>query len=130
MTDDDAIPVVEHYRGVGLHDEQSPKRLEVVRRAIDKVFEQQEIAELMQIAGDPTWPPEARLLAGAKLKAMHQVAVDERRERPPINLTRVNAMTPGLDLQKWRHPRYYASLLDPGPAPGKSWVKRERPLRK
>jgi hypothetical protein len=129
MTDDaDLIPVTEYYRGVGLHDQQPPERLDIVRRAIDRVFDQHDLDRLLAIAGDPVWPPEARLFAEAKLEAVYQIAVDERKERPLIDLARANAAVAGLNSQKWRDPSHYASLLDPGPAPGKAWVKREQTL--
>ena len=35
--DDDAIPVVETYRGVGIEDQQPPERIELVKREIDRV---------------------------------------------------------------------------------------------
>jgi hypothetical protein len=126
MTEDlDQIPVVSFHRGVGLHDQQSPERLIVVRQAIDDVFEQQDLARLQEISEDPSWPPEARLFSAAKLEAMYQIAVAERKERPLIDLARVHAAVAGLNSEKWRDPLHYASLLDPGPAPGISWVKRE-----
>ncbi|MGY4170959.1 hypothetical protein [Bradyrhizobium sp. USDA 4529] len=124
--DNDAIPVIETYRGVGLHDQQSPERLVVVRRAIDTVFDVQDYDRLLEIARDVTWPPESRMLAGAKLESAYQMAVDERRERPPIDLVKVGACTTGLNSQRWRDPWHYGSLLDPGPAPGHPGpVKRE-----
>lgn len=124
----DQITVVSFHRGVGLHDRQSPERLDVVRRAIDNVFDQRDLDQLFEIAGNPSWPPEARLFAAAKLEATYQIAVDERRERPTIDLMRVQAAVAGLNSEKWRDPLHYASLLDPGPAPGIAWVKREIPL--
>ncbi|WP_409188596.1 hypothetical protein [Bradyrhizobium sp. RDM4] len=120
----DTIPIVCTYRGVGLHDQQSPARLDVVRAAIDDVFDQGDIARLFDIAGDASWPPEARLLAAAKLAAMVEIAVDERAVRPPIDLTLVQAIVAGLDSVKWRHPQYFASLFDAGPAPGVKWPER------
>lgn len=125
----DTIPVVATYRGVGLHDLQSPDRLDLVRRAIDNVFDQRDIDRLFEIAGDAHWPPEARLLAAAKLEAVYQIAVDERTARPPIDLTLVQATVAGLDSVKWRHPQFFASLFDAGPPPGVKWPEREQPLR-
>ncbi|WP_338688338.1 hypothetical protein V5279_24490 [Bradyrhizobium sp. 26S5] len=127
--DNDEIPIVETYRGVGLHDQQSEERLAVVRRALDRVFDQHDFERLFEIARDVTWPPEARLFAAAKLEAAFEIAVDERRERPPIDLLRVGAAVPGLSSQRWRDPWSYCSLLDPGPRPGQPGaVKRERDL--
>lgn len=124
----DAIPIIDIYRGVGLHDQQPPERLAEVRRAIDAVYDEHELDRLLEIAGDPVWPPEARLFAAAKLEATHQIAVDERKVRPAIDLAVVHATVAGLNSQSWRHPRYYASLLDPGPGPGRTWIERERTL--
>ncbi|WP_342728871.1 hypothetical protein AAFG07_20850 [Bradyrhizobium sp. B097] len=126
--DDDTIPIIATYRGVGLHCEQSAERLDAVRRAIDDVFEVVNIDRHLEIAGDARWPPEARLLAAAKLEAMVQIAVDERAVRPPIDLMLVQAIVAGLDSMKWRHPKYFASLFDPGPSPGEKWAEREVPL--
>ncbi|WLA62377.1 hypothetical protein [Bradyrhizobium diazoefficiens] len=128
MTDSDMIPTIATHRGVRLHDLQSPERLDVVRRAIDDVFEQVDIGQLSDIASDPRWPPEARLFAAAKLEAMLEIAADERAVRPVIDLARVQACVAGLDSVKWRHPRYYTSLFDAGPAPGEVWPEREEPL--
>jgi hypothetical protein len=128
MTDRDTIPVAATHRGVRLQDLQSAERLDVARRAIDDVFEQVDIGELSGIAGDPRWPPEARLFAAAKLEAMMEIAADERALRPVIDLARVQACVAGLNSVKWRHPRYYASLLDPGPGPGEVWPERQEPL--
>lgn len=128
MNDDDAIPLIEVHRGVGLHDQQPPKRLDEVRRAIDAVYDQHDLDRLLEIAGDPSWPPEARLFAAAKLEATHQIAADERKVRPSIDLALVHAKVAGLNSKNWRHPTYYASVLDPGPAPGRAWIARERTL--
>jgi hypothetical protein len=55
------------------------------------------------------------------------MAVDERRERPPIDVLKVGASVPGLSSQKWKDPWHYGSLLDPGPGQSGA-VKRERDL--
>ena len=125
MTDSDLIPIVETYRGVDLHNEQSPKRLAVVRDGIDRVFAEHAFPRLFEIAGDPAWPPEARLLAAAKLQAAHELAVQDREKRPAIDLERVQASIAGLDSVSWRSNQFYGSLLDPGPGPGEVWPTRE-----
>jgi hypothetical protein len=51
--------------------------------------------------------------------------VRDREKRPLIDLVRVQASVAGLNSVNWRHPEYYASLLDPGPRPGEAWPKRE-----
>lgn len=130
MSNDDRIPIIETYRGIGLHDQQTPRRLEVVRRAIDDVFTKTDSGELTRIAGDVRWPPEARKLAAALLQAEFEIAVDERRERPSIDLDRVAASVAGIDSKKWRDPIHFASLLDRGWSAGEEGpVRRDEPLR-
>ena len=60
--DDDAIPLVETYRGVGIEDQQPPERIELVKREIDRVHRMSAIVELADYAGDAVHPPEARML--------------------------------------------------------------------
>lgn len=126
--DADQIPTVETYRGVGLHDQQSPARLETVRQAIDGVFAMADSHQLLAVAKEPVWPPEARLLAAAKLEAMMQIAADERKVRPAIDLDYVRAIVAGVDSATWRHPRLYCSLLDHGRT--EAAAKREIPLER
>ena len=127
----DKIAIVATHRGVGLHDQQSPARLEIVRRALDDVFDVVDIPRLMRISGDPRWPPEARLLAAAKLEAMLEIAADERAVRPAIDLARVRASVAGLNSITWRDPIHFASLLDPGRAPGERGpVRRDERLKR
>lgn len=129
MTGSDDIPIAETYRGVGLHDQQSPQRLDVVRAAIDQVFEITDTRELLRIAASPRYPPEARLLAAALLEAMMQIAADERKVRPDIDLDKVHAAVAGVNSIKWRDPRHYGSLLDVPSSPGEHGpVVREKPL--
>ncbi|MGY2935990.1 hypothetical protein ACVWZ6_005592 [Bradyrhizobium sp. GM6.1] len=129
MSNDDKIPTIGTHRGVGLHDQQTPERLDVVRGDIDQVFAVVDIRELFRIAASPRWAPEARLLAAAMLEAMMAIAADERKVRPAIDLDRVRAAVAGLDSVKWRDRLYFASMLDHGPAPGEdSPIRREVPL--
>lgn len=125
----DQIPIVAYHRGIGIHDMQSAERIEVVKRAIDRVYDEHDLDRLLAIAGDVTWPPESRLFAAAKIEAAHQIATDERKVRPLVDISRVHASVPGLDSQHWRDPWAFGSLLDPGPGPGQPGaVKREVPL--
>ncbi|MGY4499163.1 hypothetical protein ACVWYH_003094 [Bradyrhizobium sp. GM24.11] len=128
MRNEDAIPIVEVYRGIGLHDQQGQARLEVVKRAIDDVFSVTDTDQLAEIALDTSWPPESRLFAYAKLEAITEIAEDEHRTRPTFDMVRVRACVSGLDSARWRDPWYYGCLLEPGPAPGEPRVKRETPL--
>jgi hypothetical protein len=125
MSESDAIPIIETYRGVGLQDQQTPERLAVVRQAIDLVFAEHDFGRLFEIADDAGRPPEARLFAAAKLQAAHEIAVQDREKRPLIDLVHVQASIAGLNSLRWRHPVYFGSLLDPGPGPGEIWPKRE-----
>jgi hypothetical protein len=115
----DAIPIVENYKGIGIHDSQPADRIaSAVKPAIDRVLAMSDLDSLAEFAGDVTQPPEARLFAAAKLEAVFQFAVDERRERPPIDLDKVRAAVAGLNSIKWRSPWAYCSILSPGPMPG------------
>lgn len=132
MTDNDtSIPVVGIHRGVALHDCQSEERLIVVRKAIDDVYGIDEFRKLIVVAGNPCWPPEARLFAAAKVEAVHAIAADRREVRPNIDLEFVRATVAGVNSVKWRDPIYFCSLLDYNrwAAPGaEKPVKRDIPL--
>lgn len=122
VDDDDAIPVVEVYRGVGIEDQQPPERIELVKSEIDRVHRMGGIVELADYAGDANLPPEARMLAGARAEALWELAGEERRQRP-VSLEQLRCATAGLGCQRWRDPDCYASLLD---QPG--GIAREEPL--
>ncbi|BCG94366.1 hypothetical protein [Mesorhizobium sp. 131-2-1] len=129
MRSGDRIPTIGEHRGVGLHDHQSPERLALVRREIDSVLDLADATLLVEICGDVTWSPEARLTSAAKLQAMHQLSAEDRKSRPSFDLAFVRACVAGLDSVYWRDPCHYASLLDHGPAPGEPGpVPRETPL--
>ena len=123
-TDWDRIPTVAMHRGVGIHADQSPARIRVVKAAIDRVARMSDILELADFAADPQQPPEARLFAANKVEVEYQLAAEERRNRPIIDLDRVRAAVAGLDSVVWRSPWYFASLLDAA-----AGVPREEPLR-
>ena len=129
MRDSGRIPTIGEHRGVGLHDHQDEARLNVVRREIDSVLELADATLLVEIAADVSWSPEARLTAAAKLKAMHQLAAEDRKTRPNFDLAYIEACTAGLDSVYWRSPWHYGSLLDPGRAPHEAGpVQRDAPL--
>ncbi len=127
----DPIPVTEVYRGVGIHDQQPPERIErIVKPEIDSVLDRIDSPEaLLEFAGDHTRSPEARLLAAAKIEAGFAVAVEERRARPTgVSMEFVRAVVAGLNSQIWRSPTHYCSMFDRAP-PGKPKpVPREVPL--
>ncbi|MER8431384.1 hypothetical protein [Mesorhizobium caraganae] len=111
------IPTVGEYRGIGLHDHQDEARLVLVRRELDTVLDLHDITLLVEICADPTWSPEARLLAAAKLRARHQLAAEDRRSRPLFDMAYITACVGSLDSQYWRSPTHYGSLLEPGRGP-------------
>jgi hypothetical protein len=123
-TDPDRIPTIAAHRGIGIHDHQTPARIRVVKAAIDRVACMSDILELADFAADPQQPPEARLFAANKVEVEYQLAAEERRNRPIIDLDRVRATVAGLDSVVWRSPWYFASLLDAA-----AGVPREEPLR-
>ena len=128
--EDDRIRCVGEHRGVGLHDCQDEARLAVVRGEIDEVLALGDIQKLTQLCGNVRWSPEARLTAAAKLEAIFELAAEDREVRPNINLPFVHACVTGLDSRRWRSPRAYGSLLDPGAEPGSPGaVLREVPLQ-
>jgi hypothetical protein len=128
----DQIPIIGEYRGVGLHNHQTAERIAVVKRAIDDVFAMSDDwHDLLEVVKNPRWPPEARLLAGAMLKATQAIAADKREVRPGIDLAFVRACLAGVGSQTWRDPACYASLLDYssyGADRSKEPVRRETPL--
>jgi len=107
----DEIDFVEIYKGVGLHDCQSPTRLAVVRAAINLVAWTNKVHELYDYCRTPANPPEARVFAGQKILAHLQRAGNRRR---PAGITRdlVLAHMAGLSCRRWRDPDCYGSLLD------------------
>jgi hypothetical protein len=119
------IPIVETYRSVGIDDCQPRDRIErVVKPEIDAVFAQIDADELARIAGDATWCPEARLLAGTRCEAVVGLTRQQRRQPlPNVDVEFVVACTAGLGSKDWRDPSSYASLLDAGDA-----VLRPQPL--
>ena len=125
----DKIPIVETYRGVGIHDAQPVERIErVVKPAIDAVLKMGDVDELIAFAGDISNAPEARILAGAKLEAMFELAIAERRERPDIDLLYVRALTAGVDSVRWRDRKFYCCLADVSPPRPPRAARREVPL--
>jgi len=117
------IPTIATHRGVGNHDHQPPARIRVVKAAIDRVARMSDILELTDFAVDPRQPPEARMFAASKVEVEYEVAAEERRNRPTVDLDRVRATLAGLDSLEWRDPWQFGTLLDP-----RGGVEREQPL--
>ena len=122
----DAIPTVGAYRGIGIHSQQPVERIDyVVKPALDQVLVLADEHDLFAVARDPAQPPEARLLAAAKITAMHEMAAEARQNRPGVDLAKVRAAVAGLNSQRWRDRRRYCSLLD---FDQRRAMKREEPL--
>ena len=120
----DEIDFIEIYKGVGLHDCQSPTRLGVVRAGINLVASTNKVHELYDYCRTPGNPPEARVFAGHKILAHLQRAGNRRR---PAGITRdlVLAHMAGLSCRRWRDPDCYGSLLDVHTAGTPRPVRRE-----
>jgi hypothetical protein len=129
--DDDEIPCIAWHKGIGLHDNQSPARLAVVRAAIDYVIELSDLINLCDYARDITRPSEARLLAGTKVEAVLEDHSEGRQKRPKgLSIELVRAYTAGLSCKRWRSLTHYCSTLCVPTGPGQlGAVERERPLR-
>lgn len=124
MDEDDQIPVVEIYRGVGIEDRQPLERIEfIVKPAIDRVHAMGDPDLLAAYADDADNPPEARLFAAAKVEVELEIATAERRLRPVTSLEQLRAIVAGLGSRRWRDPDRYCSLLD-----AHGGVEREEPL--
>jgi len=128
------IPIGERYRNVALHDQQDHERLAVVRVEIDEVYGLTgQISALFDWAAHRGKSPESRLLAAALVRAEFDMAIDERRARPNVDLDRLAAVTAGLATA--RHRRYFDSMFAPCPPPGalpgdpRMPVLRSQPLR-
>jgi hypothetical protein len=123
--DNDRIPAVAWHRGCAIEDQQSPERIELVKRAIDYVhgLSLDDAEVLVAYAGDARNPPESRQYAAARLEALWQLASEERRLRPGINLEQLRASVAGLGSLKWRDPDRHCSLLDAA-----GGVLRDEPL--
>ena len=110
------VPKAGQYRGVDIFAGQTEERLaRVVRPAIDQVHAMANVGDLVAYAGNADNPPEARLLAALKVEGIFELAVEERRERPNVDLEQVRASVAGLDSGTWYNPETHRSLLDPPP---------------
>ncbi|MCP2082224.1 UNVERIFIED_ORG: hypothetical protein J2W74_003410 [Methylorubrum zatmanii] len=107
------IPTVGTHRGVPLHAYQSAARIQIVKQAIDTVYEIGDAAMLATYAAEPGNPPEARMFAAARCEATWQLAAESRAVRPIVNLALVRASVAGLGTHEWMSPTHYGSDLDP-----------------
>jgi len=116
------IPTIALHRGVGIHDHQTPARIRVVKAAIDRVARMSDILKLVDFAADAQQAPEARMFAAKKVEVEYELAAEERRNRPIVDLEKVRATVAGLDSLEWRSPVVYGTDLEDG------GVLREEPL--
>lgn len=124
MIEDRPLPASEVYRGVKVHAHQPAERIEhVVRPAIDAVYLMSNAVALADYAGDVRQPPEARLFAAARVRAIWELAAEGRAVRPLVNLDQLAASVAGLDSCTWVDPVRYGSMLDYDGA-----VERDQPL--
>ncbi len=129
MSDFVPIPIVETYRGIGIHDFQPASRIEhVVKPEIDRVYLMTDARELFDYAGDDCKPPEARVFAGQKCQALWEIAAENREVRPAIDISRLKARFVGLTNLRTISARYYGTYWSPGPAPGENRPMRDVPL--
>ena len=126
MIKEGPIPIVEVYRGVGLHDQQDADRLKIVRAAIDVVTAMSNILDLVDFAADRMQPPEARLFAASKVESLYELAAERRENRPKVDLLWLGAVTAGLDSEGWRSPWLYGALPDREGVPREVVLKDDR----
>jgi hypothetical protein len=124
----DQIPIVGTYGGVGLHDQQSPERLRVVKREIDRIHKLANPERLTAYVKDVGNPPEGRLLALAKCESLVAIARDSRKPAPPIDLEHLQACAIGLDSIRWRSSTHYCAIFDLPQRPDCPAVPRETQL--
>jgi hypothetical protein len=111
------IPVIATHRGIGIHDHQGPARVKIVKAAIDRVTRMSDILQLAAFAADSQQPPEARTFAAKKVEVEYEMAAEERRNRPTIDLEKLRAAVAGLDSLEWRSPVVYGTDLEDGGVP-------------
>lgn len=110
---DARMPIIETYRGVGIHDFQNAERIEtVVKPAIDTVFVMSDAKALFVYASDQRNPPEARLFAGDKIHAGHDINSGRHASRNGVDLELVDACTAGLNSLGWADHQGYGSMID------------------
>jgi len=119
------MPIATTYKGVVIFAGQPAKRIALVKREIAKIGKVSDLEQLYELAGDCSWSPEARLLAGAKCIAGLRRATELRQQRPDIDIEDVEARTAGLTSLTWANPDRYCSLLD---VHHERAVPREQPL--
>jgi hypothetical protein len=121
---DGKVPTAEIYRGVAIHDQQTPERIALVRREIDALLDGEwNVDALFNLAGDAANCPEARLLAAATIYAFYADRVRSR-QSVPIDLDLLTSKVCLLDVEEWRSPWHFGELTDD---PARA-VPRDAPL--
>ena len=96
-----------------------------MKPAVDHVFALSDARALFEYAGNYLHPPEARLFAGAKYKAMHELRANAHEQRSHLgDLEDLTATLAGLDSLNWIDPWHIGCILEVEP-PG----ARRRPPR-
>jgi hypothetical protein len=121
----DEMPIATTHKGVAIFAGQPAQRVAVVKKEIDRVSKIGDLEQLLEIAGDCAWAPEARIYAGARCLAGLLRATERREPRPDIDPERVEAYTAGLAVVRWAHPHRFCGLLD---IHHERAVLREQPL--
>jgi len=111
------IPIIETHRGVGIHDFQDTEHIrEVVKPEIDRVFALSDARALFEYAGHYLNPPEARLFAGAKVRAMRELRANAHEQRGHLgDLEDLDATLAGLDSLNWIDTQHIGCLLEVDP---------------
>jgi hypothetical protein len=117
------IPIIENYRGIGIHDFQTSERISgLVKPAIDFVYAMADPETLFDYAGKTTNPPEARIFAADKYRATNEARKTEHGDRLG-RLVQLDAAIAGAASLGWADPAKYCSLLDTPPRPGQPGIE-------
>jgi hypothetical protein len=110
----DRMPTIGLYRGVPLHDYQPLDRIDdVVKPAIDVVHGMNNAEDLYEYAADYEHPPEARLFAAAKVRAIFETRASAHESRGDVDLDRMAAAVSGLNNVVHTEPSYYLAWGTP-----------------
>jgi hypothetical protein len=100
----DSMPITDRYRGVGLHDFQPLDHInDVVKPGIDAVHSTNDVEALCRYGCDYRNPPEARLFAAAKVRAIFETRAGAHESRGNVDMERLSASTTGLGARIPRH---------------------------
>jgi hypothetical protein len=112
------IPIVGHYRGIGLHAYQPQSRIDAtVIPEIDTVLAMEDPYQLFDWSKNVANCPESRELATNKVLVIWELSAENRAVRPNLDLDLVKAVSAGVDSWTWIDDATYSSLLD-HPKPG------------